>query len=291
MQKQLQELGQQQRERLFFIEFRLYFYGELKRSDLTDRFGIKEAAATRDISQYKKLIPENISYNSRSKIYQISDAFKTVFDYDSQQVLAALSKGLGDDHPNVARALIPCETPIQLNQPDIDTIAVISRAIHNKKLVEINYCSHSSGQSTRVIAPFALVDNGSRWHIRAFDRKRDRFTDFVLTRITVPTPFEGNIQEHELKEQDIQWNRIVQLEIVPHPKLKYPKTTELDYGMVEGVLSVNLRAAVTWYALQRWNVDCSENHNLNHKQHHLWLKNRAALYGVESIHLAPGYNF
>ncbi|KKJ76346.1 hypothetical protein WH95_13535 [Kiloniella litopenaei] len=286
----LVDISQQQKERLFFVEFRLYFYGELKRSDLIDRFGIKEAAATRDISQYKALRPENIEYNSRNKIYEIGYSFIPVFEHNSLQVLSGLSKGLGDDYPGVGRSLITCETPIQLNQPKVDTIAVISRAIHNNELVEVNYCSHSSGKSRRVIAPFALVDNGFRWHIRAFDRKRGRFTDFVLTRITKPKLVEGVVEEAELKEQDIQWNRIVQLEIVPHPNLKYPDTTTLDFGMENGVLSVNLRAAVAGYALQRWNVDCSEGHILDHRQHHLWLRNRAALYGVESVDLAPGYN-
>ena len=32
--------------------------------------------------------------------------------------------------------------------------------------------------------PLALADNGHRWHLRAFDRLRQRFADFVLTRIT-----------------------------------------------------------------------------------------------------------
>nr|WP_226983857.1 WYL domain-containing protein [Acidithiobacillus ferrooxidans] len=41
----------------------------------------------------------------------------------------------------------------------------------------------SSGLTNREIVPFALADSGSRWHVRAFDRRKGEFRDFVLTRI------------------------------------------------------------------------------------------------------------
>jgi hypothetical protein len=37
-------------------------------------------------------------------------------------------------------------------------------------------------------------------------------------------------------------------------------------------------------------VDCSPEHSLDPKEHHLWLNNPQTLYGVESAALAPGYN-
>ena len=45
------------------------------------------------------------------------------------------------------------------------------------------------------------------------------------------------IKEHETRESDIQWNRIVKLEIVPHPSLKHPKTIETDYAMENLVIA------------------------------------------------------
>ncbi len=92
------------------------------------------------------------------------------------------------------------------------------------------------------------------------------------------------VEEHETRESDIQRNRIVELEIVPHPSLKHPKTIE------NGVLDVNVRAAVAGYVLRRWNLDCSEDHSMEDPEYHLWLKNRQALYGVENLVIAPGYN-
>ncbi|MBK8816564.1 MAG: WYL domain-containing protein [Methylococcaceae bacterium] len=80
-------------------------------------------------------------------------------------------------------ALVPCELPIIFSRPSIDVLAPVSRAIHRQKIISLNYQSHTSGFSQREIAPFALVNDGLRWHVRAYDRKSKEFRDFVLTRM------------------------------------------------------------------------------------------------------------
>ena len=49
----LEDINQAQQERLFHIDFKLRFLGAVNRNDLVSRFGIKVAAATRDIALYK----------------------------------------------------------------------------------------------------------------------------------------------------------------------------------------------------------------------------------------------
>ncbi len=287
----LSDISQSQQERLSHIDFKLRFLGTIGRNDLVTRFGIKVAAATRDITLYKEQAPQNLEYDTKAKIYTRSIAFEPLFNYTSQQALAALAYGFGDDFVVAHKARIACETPTQLNKPQQDTLAALTRAIHQQKVVEITYRSLSSGLTTREVAPFVLVDNGLRWHIRAFDRKSSRFTDFVINRISDPKLIDnGEVEETEQKDNDIQWNRVVELEIVPHPKLEYPETIEHEYDMTNGTLHLNVRAAVAGYVLRRWNVDCSEDHSLNGPEYHLWLKNRRALYGVENLVIAPGYN-
>ena len=293
----MSEISQVQKERLSHIDFRAYFLGGVGRSDLVSRFGIGEAAATRDITLYRELAPKNLEYDTQVRSYVKSEAFKPLFDYSPSQVLAALSQGFGEDFVGSHKAMIPCATPAELNKPLLPVLAVLTRAIHHKSVVRIQYRSIDSGLSTREIVPFVLVDNGLRWHVRAYDRKREAFIDFVITRITDPTITESEPQEHETREADIQWNRIVEMELVAHPKLPNPETIEIDYAMQDGVLKVNVRAAVAGYVLRRWNVDCTEDHSLrgagNNSQkgaeYHLWLRNRQALYGVQNLVLAPGY--
>ncbi|MCP3927812.1 MAG: WYL domain-containing protein [Bacteroidetes bacterium] len=290
----LSELSQTQKERLSHIDFRLMFLGVMQRSDLIQRFGMKEAAATRDIALYRKLAEENITYKTKERSYFYNPQFIPLFEYAPERALAALSSGFGDDYVGVhGKAMIPCDTPTQLNMTQLETLSVLTRAIYQHQVVKLKYYSLSSGGSVREIVPFALVDNGLRWHIRAYDRKQSRFTDFVVNRMENPKVIDSLIEEHETKEADIQWNRIVELEIVPHPALKHPETIAIDYCMQgnkkDRQLNINVRAAVAGYLLRRWNIDCSEKHSLKGNEYHLWLKNYQALYGVENLVIAPGY--
>ena len=109
----------------------------------------------------------------------------------------------------------------------MDVLAPICRAIHAKRPVAIRYHSMSSGESERVIVPFALVDTGLRWHVRAFDRKSGEFRDFVVTRIEAPTLLDEEPQANERPDNDIQWTRIVELDFVPHPRLERPEIIKM----------------------------------------------------------------
>ena len=59
--------------------------------------------------------------------------------------------------------------------------------------------------------------------------------------------------------------------------------------MTDGNLALSIRAPLVGYALKRWSVDCSTDHRLSPKSHHLWLRNAEVLNGVESAILAPGF--
>ncbi|MWL88585.1 WYL domain-containing protein [Cupriavidus sp. SW-Y-13] len=280
--------SQAQRERLAFLELRTYFTGELRRSDIESRFGVKPAAASRDLSCYREIAPDNLTYDAVTRCYRPTDLFKPVYEIHSERVLAWLLSGFGDGLELGLRQAAPCEGPGQLIRPDMGVLATITRSLCAKRPVQINYLSLSSGAKRRDIVPVALADNGLRWHVRAFDRERQRFGDFVLTRITEVQDLDGAADEHELLAADEQWARIVDMELVPHPGARWPKAIEADYAMSEGVLRIKTRAALAGYVLRRWSIDSSPDHSLDPTSHHLWLRNTPALYGVESAALAPG---
>lgn len=288
IEEQLAAVNQSQRERLFHIDFKLYFLGSVNRTDLVSRFGIKEAAASRDLSLYKEFAPKNIEYDTKAKTYIQREGFTPLFEYTGSQTLAALLHGFGDDFVGTEKPIVTCEAPTQLNYPNIHTLASITRAIHNNQVLRIQYRSLSSGLSERDIVPFALVDNGLRWHVRAYDRAQERFADFVINRIESPRELDQDIPVDQTKSADNQWNRIVDLHIVPHPKLKYPETIKAEYGIHGDYLLVQTRAAVAGYLLRKWNIDCTADHSLIGGEVHLWLQNSQTLYGVENLMLAPG---
>ena len=150
--------------------------------------------------------------------------------------------------------------------------------------------SLSSGRTSRQIVPHALVDNGQRWHVRAYDRANARFSDFVITRISKAMVLDGDeTSDDERAVADEQWNRMVELTLVPHPQLTHKGPVEADYDMRNGTLSVTCRAAVADYALRRWGVDCSEGYYLDPAEYQLALGNRGALAQTDSAAIAPGY--
>lgn len=290
LKDQLAELTQPQRDRLAFVELRIRFIGEIRRQDLVSRFGIQSAAASRDLALYKELAPGNIDYDIKGKSYVLGAAFGPVFDFPVERVLSWLSQGFGDGEPSLLKAWVLSDNPPRLTHPDLNVLACVTRAIHQAVPLSIEYHSISSGKTEREIVPFALIDNGLRWHIRAFDRKSQEFRDFVITRIRHPSVLKGQtVAAHERSDQDIQWNRIVELELVPHPVQPRPEITEMDYAMQGGILKVKLRAATAGYILRKWSVDCSPDHSLRGHEYRLWLRDVLALYGVANVTLAPGY--
>jgi hypothetical protein len=277
-------------ERMVFIDFRCLFLGELRRTDLMARFGMSSAAATRDIAYYRRTFDAQIDLDTTQKVYRPAHNFSAAFPHDVERVLTGLTRGFGETETHPTRSLIRCEVPPQLSVPTIEVLAPISRAIHLKYPVQIKYSSFSSGQSTREIVPFALANNGLRWHVRAFDRRRQHFVDFVLTRIHAAKELQsGRIEEHETLEQDLEWGRILELELVPHPKERRPEIVTMDHDMKDGVMKVRVRAALASYLLREWIVDCSLDHSLTGPEYRLWLRNTPILYGIANAHLAPGY--
>lgn len=285
----LDELTQTQRERLAYVDYCLYFHGGVGRSDLERRFGISVAAASRDLACYRNLAPENMAYDGSEKVYRIEKTFRPVNPFRINRVLSWLRQGFGDGLALGIDRSIPSDFADLLAPPSVEMLGTVARAIAARQALVVRYLSLSSGSSTREIVPLAFVDNGLRWHVRAFDRKNQRFGDFVVNRIASARRATATPEANESLNADEQWNRLVLLEIVPHPGVTHPEAVEADYEMRQGVLAVKTRAAIAGYALARWNVDASENHRLSPLRHHLWLRNGDALNNVKSAALAPGY--
>lgn len=166
----LAELAQPQRDRLAFIELRVRFVGEIRRQDLVERFAIQSAAATRDLALYRELASGNIDYDSKAKTYVLGADFRSLFDYPAERVMSWLTQAFGDGEPLKFKTWVPSEIPSRLTNPDLDVLASVTRAIHQCCALAVEYHSISSGKSKREIVPFALIDTGLRWHVRAFAR-------------------------------------------------------------------------------------------------------------------------
>jgi len=287
--RELDNLGFAQKQRLAYIDFKLMFVGHMNRAELVAYFEQGLSSATRDINLYKNLAPSNMKYDPRDKRYYQSDKFQPLFEHDPKKILVKLCHDITDGFDVIGDVTFPIEAPSQLNIPDIWIVAKLVQAVINKKAVNVRYTSLSSGSSSRDIIPHSIVDNGLRWHVRAYDRKSQSFRDFVLTRITKVTIKESEVTPEEEKLEDHQWMRMMPLHLVPHPAVEHPTAIALDYAMTDGVLELKVRAALAGYLLRRWNVDCTANASLKGGEYQLWLSNQQTLYGAENLAIAPGY--
>lgn len=283
---------QSKRERLNYLEFKVFFTGQISRADLMNRFGISEAAATRDLTLYRAQAPANLEFDPAGKTYRMGAAFspKYLKEIDSSRLLHALVHGTGNEFGSTPESWISCEFPVRLSVPSAEILAAVSRAIYQKAVLQIEYLSGSGNHGAREIVPFSLAGTGLKWMVRAYCRRKRLFSDFILSRIrdAKVLPY-LKPRSDELKENDDEWNRMVKLELIPHPTASDDKKalTIQEFGMVEGVHILRVRAALAGYVLRLWNVDCSEN--LSEPLCSLALRNKLSLHDIDSAILAPGY--
>jgi predicted DNA-binding transcriptional regulator YafY len=288
----MSEASQHQTERLNYLEFRVLFTGQIGRGDLMKRFGISEAAATRDLSRYREIAPDNLEFDSSTKTYRIGSRFTRSFlkDLESRQLLRALIQGMGDDFASNSGSMINCELPAEMHVLDTESLAAVCRAIYQKCALRIEYFSKSGNHGSREIVPFSLASTGLKWMVRAYCRRKQIFCDFVLNRIktaeVLPRSFPA---EHETREHDDEWNRFLKLELVPHPSASAEDRakTEQEFRMSDGFYNLRVRASLAGFVLRLWSVDCSEDNKLSMLP--LALRNRIVLHDVDSAKLAPGY--
>lgn len=288
LRQQVDALPHAQKERLAFIDFSLQYFGHISRSELIARFRTGLAAATRDFAQYKAIATDNLRLQQQTKSYYRTDDFAAVFVHEPQQILTALAQGFGNGIASSTLASEQCFDAVRLIHPDTDIIAALMRAIHQGSMITCRYVSMGSGEGERDIVPHALINNGHRWHVRAFDRMHQAFRDFVCTRFTHILDNDAPVNPQERAQQDEQFNHVVTLKLVPHPSLVSGVAVEMDYGMVDGMIEVPVRACVAAYVLRQWQVDCSKGARFSHQGCQLALANLAILQDVENTAIAPG---
>lgn len=243
-----------QERRLQFIDFRLRWEGRLNRKDLIEHFGVSIPQASLDIAKYLELAPTNLSYDSSSRSYHSTDKFSPVYAQSSAgrylAELLATKAGLLEPSGSFIGPGVEVDfAPAPSRAIDEVTVVSLVHAIKGRRTVIVQYQSMSSSDGERALSPLALGHDGFRWHVRAFCHLRNRFSDFVLTRLS-------NIRDNGASsiflEQDTEWNTQVNLILIPHPDLPKEKRAaiEFDYGMVDGEVLLPCRQALLFYTLK-----------------------------------------
>lgn len=243
-----------------FIEFRLYWQGNINRSDLMEAFGISVQQASKDLTNYIEGRKTNLIYDKRLRTYLRGKNFKPRYfqpnaaEYFAQ--LQAVEHGLVDEKQSWI-SVFPgyAATPVPARGVDPQVLRDVLSAIREKSALKIIYQSMSRPEpSVRWIEPHALAFDGFRWHARAFCQNDGVFKDFLLSRIVEVGELGAAASR---AERDEAWCSEIVLEIGPHPELSdnQRRAIEMDYGMIDGKADIVIRKALLFYALKRLGLD------------------------------------
>lgn len=253
-------------QRLEFIEFRLFWDGELSRADLIKKFGISVPQASIDISRYKNVASSNIEYDASKRRYVPSETFKPIFYVPNPERYLAQLVALRDG------VIVHGDTMFG-NTLDIDTVTAPVRnvsarklqkfiqAIKQRRTLSIEYQSMNPKRNEaqwRDISPHALATDGMRWHVRAYCHLDSIYKDFIISRcIDV-----GDIKLLSIPDiEDLEWNTKFTVTIAPNPKLTDHQKTVIarDYGMEDGTLDLEIRSALLYYFDKRHRFDIADD--------------------------------
>lgn len=267
-------------KRLEFIDFKLFWEGQINRSDIQNRFGVSVPQASNDLKEYIESAPENLNYDHKQKRYFASCTFKPAFlNPDSDNYLwqmrddvAAMS---GVDSTWVPD--LPIHDIVWMPRRNISPhiLQQVLAGVRSEKAIEIFYQSMSSDTpSWRSITPHAFAFDGMRWHVRAFCHKSGRYKDFLLSRVQKTRQ---SSEKPVTGAQDSVWHEFFTVTLKPHPKLSESQAgaVALDYGMKDMRLNVKVRLALLYYFLRRLGLTDSEEDGSNHKEQHVVIANKA----------------
>lgn len=247
-------------ERLKFIEFCLFWEGKISRPRIKGQFGISTQQGSSDIKKYKELFPHNIEYSLEQRRYLKTNKFTLEYVKSASEEYIHFLESV------VQKNLTQKETWIK-EFPVIDSVVIPSRktvdkvfknlisAINGGMSVEIHYTARTNtNTSIKRITPLALGNDSNRWHLRAYNHDGNRYSDYVLSRITRASKFE---KSNATLKGDTAWNAFVTVQIGPHHKLKQNKqdALEYEYRMKNGSFNVKCRKAMLFYYLRRYGFD------------------------------------
>ncbi|PSM19865.1 WYL domain-containing protein [Nitratireductor sp. StC3] len=248
------------RRRYEFIEFQLMWDGTVGRRRLQDQFEISPQQATLDLTSYLEIAPRNMVYDPRQRTYVATAHFRSIFlkgeASEYLQQLEMVHRGyrhIGEVWPAEMPSFDAVDVATRRIAPA--TLKSVLHAIRTRKCTEVTYVSLSSEtEGPRHLFPHAIASDGHRWHMRAFDADKGRYSDFVLSRVD-----KIKIVEHERDElpEDLSWQTFVALRLQPDPALprRQKEQLQLEYDMDNGELCVNVRKAMMFYYLRHYGFD------------------------------------
>lgn len=256
----MQKLDQQ--SRLAFIDFILYWEGEIQIKTLTAHFSISRQQAWHDVRAYCESFPQNCKSDPKEKVYRALSSFRP------QLIISDIDQYLNwVENPNMlpqGTNKVFTKSPILKLPPRQVDPAIIRKlvvAMRSHQRIEVDYVSLTNpSREGRIIVPHTFFNTGLRWHLRAYCEKHQEYRDFVLSRFRGDVDLLGTSER--TGECDQNWHQEIELVFVPDRRLDSEQKAVIahDYKMQGGELRVSTRAALAHYLLQQMQVNIKTLH-------------------------------
>ncbi|MES2822477.1 MAG: WYL domain-containing protein [Pseudomonadota bacterium] len=260
------EYGVREAERLAFIDFVLQFKGALSRIDLTAFFGLKEAAASKAIAQYRELRPDNVEYErSLGKNVIVRASFDPLIHLESEVALGMLANGF-NKNKLLEDSLLPYVRIGNISQKlNVEFVSRITRAISEKSAISCKYFSAtSSNHGDRTLFPTAIFYDGMSWMFRAYHKNLEAntgsFKCFNFSRLVSVTEMSKMYaNKGEDLNADNDWHLTTPIVLKIHPYLKPDQQAILryEYGVNPDTdeFVINTKAVLFYYLAKQWKID------------------------------------
>lgn len=228
--------------------------GRVTTNTLQDTLGCKRTTASSIIQGYLEACPNNLTYCTSSRGYIPTDVFEVQFSTGTLEEYIQLTSSGVSEFPAYSMQMLQ-------RSPDPAIVRPILKAITENQRIDISYASFTSPEDgDRIISPHTLVNDGSRWHVRAWCEKNEDFRDFVLSRIQAIYGTEGDATANASDDEAWQHNLTVTIEPDTRLTEAQQKLVALDYGMeqtntVRCQRSYEVRRALLIYTLQNLRLD------------------------------------
>ena len=261
------DLTPAQVQRFRFIEARLLWEGALQRKDLCSAFGLTLNHVTREITSYRDRYPGNLAYDPASRTWRPAEGFHPRYaSGEAKEYLELLLAFSLSGDPAIMTGTGPAVPVATLPSVEGDVSADVLRplvsAIGQQYGIEIMYQSFSEPEpQRRTIRPHALVHVLSRWHVRAYDERKDRFADFVMSRIINCSPAVEPDDSKIAARTDKEWQESVTVEVQPAPRLSASQKSVVakQFGMQRAKVgwkwSAKVRHCLVKYFLHQHRLD------------------------------------
>lgn len=252
-------------QRLEFIEFRLFWEGGINRADITNFFGVSVPQASKDLSQYQEIAPDNVRYDRSEKRYFAAEGFRPRFlrpdaDRYLAQLTFAADPSFRDEHTWLTNPPSVDSMPVPHRRVDTGVLRAVLAAVREPASIEVLYQSMNEARPDplwRRITPHAFGTDGLRWHVRAFCHIDKKFKDFLFSRCLNTR----NLDEPGARaDEDTQWENFFDVILSPNPKIgeNQRKVIAYDYGMTDGNMVIPVRQALLYYFQKRLRLDVAD---------------------------------